>query len=528
MASSGTNGDLGPTSSVYMDQWQSHVPTSLHQMNSDDDDLLGASMSKYARMDGLDPAIVGAGVGPAGGVPLGGMASVSGLDDGSIGISDNKERFARENHSEIERRRRNKMTHYINELAEMVPQCASLGRKPDKLTILRMAVAHMRQIRGATADPMTVQPGGSYKPSFLTDLELKHLILEAANGFLFVVCCDTGRVIFVSDSIAPILNLTQEDWLNRPIYDLVHPEDNEKVREQLCGSEASLTRILDLKTGTVKKESGAPRVHMSCRRGFICRMRIGALEPLTRLRNRRPVFTHNGQQYVVVHCTGYIKNAPPAGVVDAPASNCLVAIGRLQIASMPICNDLASPSTFSVRLSEEGKITFIDQRAADVLGIPNDPSSSGADRLLGRYWWQLAVPQDEKLLRDTFVQQMQQPPPGPHEGIVPSHIQCRLYYGGGTSEVNPVTCSIAVHKFLNPYSEQFEYVVATHQVVDQQQPPQQPSAMPWGQLDSSYAPANNGSIPVTQSNQWYPAGAPSSSWNGNDANSSSYQPNNFQ
>ncbi|TKR92505.1 hypothetical protein L596_007146 [Steinernema carpocapsae] len=314
--------------------------------------------------------------------------------------------------------------------------------------------------------------------------------------------------------------------MNRPIYELIHPEDTEKVREQLCGSEASLARTLDLKTGTVKKESGAPRVHMSCRRGFICRMRVGDLEPLTRLRNRRPIFNHNGQQYVVVHCTGYIKNSPPAGL-DVPPSNCLVVIARLQIASMPICNDLASPSSFSVRLSDEGKITFIDQRAADVLGIPSDPASgSSADRLLQRYWWQLAIPQDEKLLRDTFVQQMQQLSPGPHESPVPCHIQCRMYYGGGTSELNPVTLSVTVHKFLNPYSEQFEYVVATHQIVDpqqQQQPPQpqQPSSMPWGGLDAGYGVPTDGPTPVS-------AAATSNGWNGGEPNASNYQNSNFQ
>lgn len=121
--------------------------------------------------------------------------------------TDGKDRFARENHSEIERRRRNKMTHYINELAEMVPQCAALSRKPDKLTILRMAVQHMNSIHEQSGFSHNIT--AITKPTFLTDQELKHLILESANGFLFVLACDSGRVLYVSDSILSVLNLRQ-------------------------------------------------------------------------------------------------------------------------------------------------------------------------------------------------------------------------------------------------------------------------------------------------------------------------------
>uniref|UniRef100_A0A8R1HSA5 Aryl hydrocarbon receptor nuclear translocator homolog n=1 Tax=Caenorhabditis japonica TaxID=281687 RepID=A0A8R1HSA5_CAEJA len=386
---------------VYMDQWQGGF-----QMEDDD---LGMPSGKYARMD----------------------------DE----MGENKERFARENHSEIERRRRNKMTHYINELAEMVPQCASLGRKPDKLTILRMAVAHMRGIRGHSAQDET-----SYKPSFLTDQELKHLILEAANGFLFVVCCQTGKVLYVADSIMPVLNLKQEEWLQRNLNELIHPDDQDKIRDQLCGSEVAVNKVLDLKTGTVKRDGASTRVHMSCRRGFICRMRVGALEPLHRLRNRRPMFQHAGKNYVVMHCTGYIKNAPPQGI-NAPASSCLVAIARLQIASMPVCADPSSTNQFSVRVAEDGKMTFIDSRVSDLIGL-------SSDQLIGRYWWNLAHPADENTLKDGFTALFNEQP---------MRVNIRI-----RTNTDYVPCTVSAYKFVNPYSEQFEYVVATHQIAPQE------------------------------------------------------------
>ena len=52
------------------------------------------------------------------------------------------------------------MTQYITELSDMVPTCSALARKPDKLTILRMAVSHMKSMRG-TGNKST---DGAYKP----------------------------------------------------------------------------------------------------------------------------------------------------------------------------------------------------------------------------------------------------------------------------------------------------------------------------------------------------------------------------
>ena len=67
--------------------------------------------------------------------------------------------------------------------------------------------------------------------------ELKHLVLEAADGFLFVVSCETGRIVHVSDSLTPVLNQSQSDWLGSSLYDQLHPDDTEKLREQLSTAE---------------------------------------------------------------------------------------------------------------------------------------------------------------------------------------------------------------------------------------------------------------------------------------------------
>uniref|UniRef100_A0A8C1ZEY3 Aryl hydrocarbon receptor nuclear translocator 2 n=1 Tax=Cyprinus carpio TaxID=7962 RepID=A0A8C1ZEY3_CYPCA len=429
----------------------------------------------------IKPSMPGAVVG-AGQVRMGGAMPGRGGKRRSTGMDFDDEdgegpsKFSRENHSEIERRRRNKMTQYITELSDMVPTCSALARKPDKLTILRMAVSHMKSMRG-TGNTST---DGAYKPSFLTEQELKHLILEAADGFLFVVAAETGRVIYVSDSVTPVLNHPQSEWFGSTLYEQVHPDDVDKLREQLSTSENSMTgRILDLKTGTVKKEGqqSSMRMCMGSRRSFICRMRCGSAPldhiSLNRLSSMRKRY-RNGlgpskegeAQYSVVHCTGYIKAWPPAGMTipdeDTEAGQtskyCLVAIGRLQVTSSPVSmdmNGLSVPTEFLSRHNSDGIITFVDPRCINVIGYqPQD--------LLGKDILEFCHPEDQSHLRESFQQVVKL------KGQVLS-----VMYRFRMKNREWMLIRTSSFTFQNPYSDEIEYIICTNTNVKQLQQQQQ-------------------------------------------------------
>uniref|UniRef100_A0A8C2JBL9 Aryl hydrocarbon receptor nuclear translocator 2 n=1 Tax=Cyprinus carpio TaxID=7962 RepID=A0A8C2JBL9_CYPCA len=369
---------------------------------------------------------------------------------------------SRENHSEIERRRRNKMTQYITELSDMVPTCSALARKPDKLTILRMAVSHMKSMRG-TGNTST---DGAYKPSFLTEQELKHLILEAADGFLFVVAAETGRVIYVSDSVTPVLNHPQSEWFGSTLFEQVHPDDVDKLREQLSTSENSMTgRILDLKTGTVKKEGqqSSMRMCMGSRRSFICRMRCGSAPldhiSLNRLSSMRKRY-RNGlgpskegeAQYSVVHCTGYIKAWPPADImVNTEAHPCILCSSPV---SMDM-NGLSVPTEFLSRHNSDGIITFVDPRCINVIGYqPQD--------LLGKDILEFCHPEDQSHLRESFQQVVKL------KGQVLS-----VMYRFRMKNREWMLIRTSSFTFQNPYSDEIEYIICTNTNVKQLQQQQQ-------------------------------------------------------
>jgi aryl hydrocarbon receptor nuclear translocator-like protein 1 len=83
----------------------------------------------------------------------------------------------KQNHSEIEKRRRDKMNYYIHELSAIIPMCSAMSsssRKLDKLTVLRMAVQHMRNIKAS----LNAFSAEKKRPSFLTDNMLAKMVLQ--------------------------------------------------------------------------------------------------------------------------------------------------------------------------------------------------------------------------------------------------------------------------------------------------------------------------------------------------------------
>ncbi|KAJ6650259.1 hypothetical protein lerEdw1_013463, partial [Lerista edwardsae] len=252
--------------------------------------------------------------------------------------------------------------------------------------------------------------------------ELKHLILEAADGFLFIVSCETGRVVYVSDSVTPVLNQPQSEWFGSTLYDQVHHDDMDKLREQLSTSENALTgRILDLKTGTVKKEGQqSMRMCMGSRRSFICRMRCGntAVDPVSM----------NRLSFMKSRC----RAAP---------------LLALQVTSSPSCADMnavCQPTEFISRHNTDGLFTFVDHRCVATVGYQ-------PQELLGKDIVDFCHLEDQQLLKDSFQQVVKL------KGQVLS-----VMFRFRSKNREWLWMRTSSFTFQNPYSDEIEYIICTN------------------------------------------------------------------
>nr|QLB38581.1 aryl hydrocarbon receptor nuclear translocator-like 2 [Ovis aries] len=364
----------------------------------------------------------------------------------------------REAHSQTEKRRRDKMNNLIGKLSTMIPQCSPMARKLDKLTVLRMAVQHLRSLKGMTSS----YPGNNYRPSFIHDNELRHLILKTAEGFLFVVGCERGKILFVSKSVSKILNYDQASLIGQSLFDFLHPKDVSKVKEQLSSSDISPREKLRDAKAALQVHSNfhtsKSHVYSGSRRSFFCRIKsckISVKEEHEYLPNSKK---KDHRKFCTIHCTGYLRSWPPniAGMEeerdnkkDRSDFTCLVAIGRLRPHIVPQNSSeiKVKPAEFITRFAVNGKFVYVDQRATAILGyLPQE--------LLGTSCYEYFHQDDHSNLTDKHKAVLQS-----KEKIFTDSYKFRAKDGSF------VTLKSQWFSFTNPWTKELEYIVSVNTVV---------------------------------------------------------------
>uniref|UniRef100_A0A671L9R7 Aryl hydrocarbon receptor nuclear translocator-like protein 1 n=1 Tax=Sinocyclocheilus anshuiensis TaxID=1608454 RepID=A0A671L9R7_9TELE len=351
-----------------------------------------------------------------------------------------------EAHSQIEKRRRDKMNSFIDELASLLPTCNAMSRKLDKLTVLRMAVQHMKTLRGEIH-------------TIIHKNDLKYDIYIALVYVLFT------NIVLPIMSVYKILNYSQNDLIGQSLFDYLHPKDIAKVKEQLSSSDtAPRERLIDAKTGLPVRTDIAPcpsRLCSGARRSFFCRMKCN--RPLVKMEDKDFPSTCSKKKadrksFCTIHSTGYLKSWPPTKMgldednePDNEGCNlsCLVAIGRLhpQIVPQPMNGDIwVKPTEYVSRHAIDGKFVFVDQRATAILAyLPQE--------LLGTSFYEYFHQDDIGHLAECHRQVLQM-----REKINTNCYKFKIKDG------SVITLRSRWFSFMNPWTKEVEYIVSTNTV----------------------------------------------------------------
>ncbi|RZB94416.1 clock, partial [Asbolus verrucosus] len=182
-----------------------------------------------------------------------------------------------------------------------------------------------------------------WKPTFLTNEEFTHLVLEAVDGFIMVFSA-SGQIFYVSESITSLLGHLPNEVLNMTIYDMASEDEHSNLYNILL---------------TPSEEQG--QVSFSCH-----------------LRRGDPEAKHE-PSFELVHFVGYFRsdedmvqgeNRYSGYSGEADTRLVFVGTGRIQtprlIREMPLVD--SSKSEFTSRHSLEWKFLFLDHRAPPIIG----------------------------------------------------------------------------------------------------------------------------------------------------------------
>ncbi|KFP23832.1 Circadian locomoter output cycles protein kaput, partial [Colius striatus] len=195
------------------------------------------------------------------------MSSIADRNDGSIfdGLveEDDKDKAKRVSRNKSEKKRRDQFNVLIKELGSMLPGNA---RKMDKSTVLQKSIDFLRKHKEITAQSDASEIRQDWKPTFLSNEEFTQLMLEALDGFFLAIMTD-GNIIYVSESITPLLEHLPSDLVDQSVFNFI-PE----------GEHSEMYKILS--SHLLESDSLTPEYLKSKNQlEFCCHMLRGTIDP---------------------------------------------------------------------------------------------------------------------------------------------------------------------------------------------------------------------------------------------------------
>ncbi|XP_043547637.1 neuronal PAS domain-containing protein 2-like isoform X1 [Chiloscyllium plagiosum] len=270
---------------------------------------------------------------------------------------DDKDKAKRASRNKSEKKRRDQFNVLIKELSVMLPGSI---RKLDKSTVLQKTIDFLQKHNETSAQKETSIIQQNWKPSFLSNEEFTQLMLEALDGFIIAVTTD-GNIIYVSDSIAPLLGHLPSDVIDQNLLNFLPEQEHEEIFKLL----SSHTLVTDAVLPHYLNSENCFE--------FSCHLLRGTLDPEESPTYEYLRFVGNFQSYDSVpssSCNGFEGSVQRTLQTTVHEQMCFVATVRLATPQFikEMCIIEEPLEEFTSRHSLEWKFLFLDHRAPPIIG----------------------------------------------------------------------------------------------------------------------------------------------------------------
>ncbi|XP_053952767.1 circadian locomoter output cycles protein kaput [Anastrepha ludens] len=273
--------------------------------------------------------------------------------------SEDKDDTKRKSRNLSEKKRRDQFNSLVNDLSALI---STSNRKMDKSTVLKSTIAFLKHHNEATDRSKVFEIQQDWKPSFLTNDEFTHLMLESLDGFI-IVFSGIGSICYASESITPLLGYLPSDLVNMTIFDLTYEMDHESLLNAFLNPKPVIEPLQ-----TDINSSNQITFHLHLRRGGIDKVDANAYELVKFVGYFRNDVNLDSVQSDNNLSLPRIFEMNPGAKIDKKLI--FVGTGRIQTPQLiremsaidPTCNE------FTSKHSMEWKFLFLDHRAPPIIG----------------------------------------------------------------------------------------------------------------------------------------------------------------